>query len=299
MSRREGGDYHSQPPAKRPSGSEESGYTDLHRGLLQILLNERLVLESDLKKRAVAIGARADDLNIDDVVDVIKRKLNENSIKVEIEKIDYEKAPDEDGPDETYFVLRQTVSNEKSEKIGFSETFFLDNCDALKKAEVDVLRRILLEYKKMFVENTKESFSFHFTEEELSEKFCAVALLKKFTDLKWLRQVGYEGKTLYFLGLRTMAEYKNFFFNEKEVNFIPECVICTRLTFFGAVCPNHRCLSTFHRNCAKSYLKNLTVEKCPTCSITWENINLDGTEQIALSANRNKDDDEEDGSKTD
>lgn len=270
----------------------------MHRGLLQILLNERLVSESDLRKRAVALGARADDLNIGDVVDVINKKLMENSIKIGIGRVDYEKAPGEEGPDESYFGLHQITANEKTEKISFPEAFFSENCDALKKGEVEILRKILLAYKKMFVENTKEAFSFYFTEEELSEKFCAVALLKKFTDLKWLRQVRYERKTLYFLGPRTMSEYKSFFFDEKEVSFIPECVICARLTFFGAVCPNHKCLSVFHINCAKSYIKNLTVEKCPSCSIVWENINLDGTEQIALSASRHRDEDE-DGSNTD
>lgn len=298
------GDYHDPPPAKRQLSSNDEEYTDLHRGILQIMFNERLVPENDLKVRAIALGAKADTLRIDGIMERINKKLAESMIKMEVRREEYEKSPDEEGPDEYYFVLRQITTGEKSEKVGFSDAFFTENCVALKKAEAEVLRRILLGYKKKFVGNTKRSFSFYFTEEELTQDFCAVAMLEKFTDLKWLRKVKFDGRTLYFLGLKAMAEFRTFFFDEKEVSFIPECIICTNLTFFGVVCPNKDCLSALHKKCAASYLKGLSVGICPNCSRSWENINLDGTEQLILSAGRmghreEGHEDEEDNSSSD
>ena len=291
------GDDQDYPPTKNSHTDSADGYSDVHKAVLQTLLNERVVPELTLRKVAAVMTPGEPTPDLDTIVDKINKKLNSNSIGLEVRREGYEKAPDEEGPDEYYFGLKQVFFNEKNEKDCFTEAFFLENCEYLKKTEVETLKLVLLEFKKKFGRNRKGAFSYYFTKEELTTKLCAAALLKKFVGLKWLREVKVESRTLYFLGTRAMAEFKSFFFEDGEKSgFVPECTICRDITFFGLVCPNHRCSAVLHKKCARSYLRNMTVKKCPHCSESWEDIKTDGTGPIdvSLNADGNERDDDDD-----
>ncbi|KAG4071730.1 hypothetical protein HA402_011884 [Bradysia odoriphaga] len=228
-----------------------AGYSDIHRGFLQIVMSRGSISTDSANKVLVDLfasqsrGVPSED-DLQPIVDAINEKIHVFDQRIDIVTSQY---------DDKAFVVMVNTSQSAITKLQatYKQTeieFFRLLMKEVAMAEEHSLRKISV----LNIMNPNRNKDVNLTMTQLEK------LLNDWIEEGYF----YEQNGHVYFGVRSVAEFGEFLRSKFNVD---SCQLCKSVLLKGVDCNGDTCNGRFHTSCLRKYMAKNT--KCPKCKKVW------------------------------